>query len=566
MTIGAISTAIMLVSASVPAVAFAQGDVWIRQFGTNTHDRANDVVSDGTGGAFIAGSTGGILAPGGGGEDDGWLARYDQFGSRIWIRQFGSTEGDHAEALIPDGEGGVFVAGSTAWLFGDTFFGDIDAWIARFDGDGEMLWVRQFGTELDERVYGLALDESGHVFVGGHTEGDLAGTNAGELDVFLARYDGTGNQIWIRQFGSSDVDQTAALSTDGTGGVFMAGETQGNLGGALNGYNDGWLAHFDGSGNRNWIRQIGSAGMDQASALASNGDTSVYIAGWTDGDLGGANLGREDAWLARYDQAGNQLWMRQLGTFHVDVARALALDADGNVVVTGETQASFVGVGTGSSDVWLGWHDTSGNLLGMRQFGSPGQDWVWDIDCDGAGGLFLAGETRVDFGGHRAGGFSDAWVARGTPAIVSDFSIAFGTLLSGTRADLLASDDRPVQARSQFGFAANEPNLLDVRVGAPAPLESPASIDLAFEGRLNQSGGIARIRLRNWNTDLFEQVHQYPLSMLDSVEEILGIDATNRVRSGDLRIEISMRQSALTVFSVSGFQSFTDWVGIAVHQ
>jgi len=153
-----------------------------------------------------------------------------------------------------------------------------------------------------------------------------------------------------------------------------------------------------------------------------------------------------------------------------------------------------------------------------------------------------------------------------TPADITDFQVAFGTLISGTLEDLLESDDLRVRARSRPGFAASEPNLIDLRIGAASPNPTPSSIDLAVEGRLNQSGGTGKLRLRHWATNSFQLVYQYAIGSTETVESVEGIDATDRVRASDGRIELSIRQSVVATFTATGFDSFTDQVEIMVDE
>ncbi|MCH7792111.1 MAG: hypothetical protein IID31_07525 [Planctomycetes bacterium] len=91
---------------------------------------------------------------------------------------------------------------------------------------------------------------------------------------------------------------------------------------------------YDSAGNQIWMRGIGSC-MDAAQALAPDGTGGVMVAGWTGGDLGGPNAGRSDVFLARYDSAGNRIWIRQFGTSSRDEALALAPDGAGGVMVAG---------------------------------------------------------------------------------------------------------------------------------------------------------------------------------------------------------------------------------------
>lgn len=159
----------------------------------------------------------------------GIAATAAQAQDQLWLTQFGTSSDEEARALSPDDAGGVMVAGHTLGSLGGPNAGEEDAWVARYDGEGERLWIRQFGTSSFERVIALAADSAGGVFVTGRTEGDLGGPNAGGADVFLARYDAQGNQLWMRQFGTPQRDWANALAPDGAGGVIVAGSTMGIL-------------------------------------------------------------------------------------------------------------------------------------------------------------------------------------------------------------------------------------------------------------------------------------------------------------------------------------------------
>jgi hypothetical protein len=197
--------------------------------------------------------------------------------------------------------------------------------------------------------------------------------------------------------------------------------------------------------------------------------------------------------------------------------------------------------------------------------GGGGTSSAGGFDLAGTIGQHDAGETLTGGGFELAGGF---WPSGGgptaTPATLTDFTVAFGSLISGTLQDLVDSDDARLQTRSIPGFTSEEANLMELRIGAETTEQSPGAIDLTLEGRLNQPGGTVRVRFRNWTTNGFVQVHQYPIGFTEAVETITGIDATNRVRASDGRIEVSLRHSVFATFSALGFDSFTDQVAIGV--
>ncbi len=403
----------------VTTPAHAQELLWIRQFGTISDDSASALAPDGVGGVMVAGETYGSLGRPNGGWRDVFLTRYDSAGDQLWIRQFGAGGSNRAGALAPDGAGGVLFAGSTFGSVGGAHAGGVDAFLARYDSAGNRLWIRQLGTIGADWAYALAPDGAGGVMIAGFTSGSVGGPNAGGYDMFLARYGSAGQRLWIRPFGSGNTDTAIALARDGAGNVIVAGKTTGSLGGQHAGGFDVWLARYDGAGNQLWIRQFGSSVSESASALAPDGAGGVLFAGSTFGSVGGPNAGGWDAFLARYDSAGERLWIRQFGTRSNDYVGALVPDGAGGVMIAGFTSGSLGGPNAGDYDFFLARYDSAGDQVWTRQFGTSNRDQAWGLAPDGVGGVMVAGHTDGSLGGPNSGG-SDAFLARFGEACYAD--------------------------------------------------------------------------------------------------------------------------------------------------
>lgn len=225
---------------------------------------------------FLCGSTYGALGAPHAGGGDAWLAHYDAFGNQLWIRQLGTSSSEYARSAAGDGAGGVFVCGFTDGDLGGPSAGSSDAWIARYDGAGNRLWLQQLGTNLGDGAESAASDGQGRVFIGGYTDGDLAGANAGGADAWIASFDGAGNQLWMRQLGSFSLDDARAVASDGANGAYVGGVTRGDLGGSNAGVDDGWVARYSGSNlatlctsgttTHGCTPAIGASGVPSASA------------------------------------------------------------------------------------------------------------------------------------------------------------------------------------------------------------------------------------------------------------------------------------------------------------
>ena len=169
--------------------------LWVRQLGTETYDAAYGVATDAAGNVYLTGETDGSLDGANRGDRDVWVAKYDAAGHALWKRQLGTADIDIAHGVATDAAGNVYVTGDTWGSLGGTNRGDYDAWVAKYDGAGRVLWVRQLGTETSDHAYGVATDTAGNVYLTGWTTGSLGGAKRGRLDAWLAKYDAAGHAV-----------------------------------------------------------------------------------------------------------------------------------------------------------------------------------------------------------------------------------------------------------------------------------------------------------------------------------------------------------------------------------
>ena len=259
---------------------------------------------------FLGVGTEGSLAEQNNGSRDSVITKYDDDGSLQWSRQFGSPGSETVWDMASDGSN-IYSAGNTTNQFDNNISeGGNDAYLAKYDSDGNQQWVKQYGTSTFEESFAVATDNNGNIYTGGHTLGSLAGpnknlllpNNAPSTDSFIVKFDSNGNQQWIQQFGTEYLDDNWGVATDKDGNVFAGGNTKGDFGaknpGQLREY-DAWLAKFDTHGNQQWVRQFGIPDYDFLWDVKTDSVGNVYSTGWTLGDLGGKNNGTNDACLAK---------------------------------------------------------------------------------------------------------------------------------------------------------------------------------------------------------------------------------------------------------------------------
>src|SRR5690606_36513607 len=216
-----------------------------------------------------------------------------------------------------------------------------DAYVRVYGPDGGHLWTRQFGTTGSDEGLAVAFVAGGDVLVAGHTFGDLEGMNLGIADGFVRRYGPDGDHVWTRQFGTSSTDIVEAIAVGGQGDVYVAGHTLGSLEGANAGDLDVFVRKYDSDGNHEWTRQFGTPGPDVGRGVAVGADGHVLVVGHTSGDLEGASAGGYDVFLRRCDAEGDHVWTRQFGTANDDFARDVAAGAAGSALVAGTTAGAL---------------------------------------------------------------------------------------------------------------------------------------------------------------------------------------------------------------------------------
>lgn len=346
---------------------------WTRQFGTQGPDGIEDMAVSTTGDIYVLGFTRhplpGQQALGG---LDGFLRKYDGSGGELWTRQFGSGRDEHAKGVAIDMNSNVYVTGdSIDEKLGELSERNQQAFLRRFDPSGNLAWEVEFGTPEPDEAELVASDAQGHIYVAGKTEGafDPETQNQGSDDIFLMKYSPSGEQLWVRQFGTSGSDWLGAIAVDYTGRIVVTGYTIDTASG------EAFVEVFDQNGGTVWSQRFGARKRTEITSVATETDGSIYVSGSTEGKLGtDPRLDGEDAFLAKFDSNGALLWIRQFGTSERDGVADLALDASGHLVLADETHGTFPGQQeSGGYDGFVVRTDKEGDFLRTLPQSSSGK-------------------------------------------------------------------------------------------------------------------------------------------------------------------------------------------------
>jgi hypothetical protein len=323
--------------------------LWTRQFGTKYQEQISGVAADATG-ITVSGITDGYFPGYSGkvvmGEFDIFVRRYDRNGNHLWTRQFGTDQEEEGGSVAADGTGVVVVGTTRGSLAGSK--GSADGFLRRYDLKGDVLWTRQFGTVEADFAKTVRTDANGFT-LGGTTYGDFIGYNAGYYkDAYILRFDRNGNRLWGRQFGQVGDDWVNDLAIDSTG-ITVGGATREKA--TFEGNFNGFIRRYDFKGTLKWSRIFGTASDDLVYGVAPDAG-GLTVAGYTMGALDGTHRGSYDAFVRRYDRNGNLTFRNQFGTSAPDLGMDVAAYGNGFAVL-GHTLGSVGGANKGDADAFI---------------------------------------------------------------------------------------------------------------------------------------------------------------------------------------------------------------------
>ncbi len=329
---------------------------------------------------------------------------------KAWTRLPGSGSDDEGFAVAVDNFGNAIVAGATQGAVASGNAGRYDMWVAKYNSAGTQLWARQRGTSQREFAYGVAADPAGNIYTAGYAGAALDGQPfAGNFDIYLMKHDSAGSWQWTKEFGFANDDIGWAVATDRFGYIYITGSVRGALGGQTRpGTADVFIRKYDANGTNLWTRLLGSPDVDEGYGIACDSAGNVFVTGYCQGiiDVTNTYLGNGDNFLAKYDTDGNRLWLKEWGTFNKDTGNALATDAAGNVYLAGYTTgALYSSVKLGERDLFFAKFDPAGNLLWGQQMGTSGHDEAYGIATAPSGDVYVAGKVsgNLDAYDHKGG-------------------------------------------------------------------------------------------------------------------------------------------------------------------
>lgn len=421
--------------------AYTQTDFvyeWHSIFGvTGANEKTEDVIFDGQGNAYHTGlqnvTTGQVF-----------LQKIDATGSSQWHHRFGGSSGsyNYGTAVTLDAADNVLITGSfqnSLIPTGGTALasnGADDIFVAKYSNAGSLLWSFAMGGPSLDQGLDIAVDFDDNVYVTGYFIGTMdfdpgpgvtSLTSVSSQDIFLAKYDASGNFLWAQSMGSTNGSNYGnGVITDSSGDVYVVGQFFGtvdfdptaavqNITSA--GTADAFVAKYSSAGAYQWAFNIGSGSVDQAKEISIDANDDLYIAGNFrstvdfDPGTGISNLSSSytHSFLAKYTNNGGFVWARDLAgnSLASSYCYGMSHNTENEIGVTGYYLDSMVVdvsnqtslISNGISDVYTVIYTPSGDYVKSLTLGGTGWDYGYGVDVSPTGKIAAGGafSATVDF-------------------------------------------------------------------------------------------------------------------------------------------------------------------------
>jgi len=400
-------------------------------FGDAQAQQGLAITTDPGGNVIIAGAFTGSIDFGGGaltsqGGTDIFVAKFTPAGALVWAKAYGATGDQSASGVATDAQGNVFFTGTfqnamSIGPFALTNGGADDIFVAKLAPGGNETWAYGFGVAFQQTSSGIAVDPSGNVVIAGSFSGTFSIgmsqlSGQGNLDAFVAKFANDGTALWAKGFGSAMNQQAFDVATDVFGNILFTGSMSNTAdfgGGMLTsaGGDDLFVAKLGPMGNHLFSKRYGDVMDQRGLAIAADPGGNMLVTGQYAGamDLGGGAYtsgGGADGFVVKLDAIGNHVWSKSFGQASAQRGKAIASDALGNVLLTGEFFGSINFGGApvtaiAQSDIFVAKLSSTGTQVWLRRYGNAGNDRGEGVAVDAAGSSWFTGSFigNVDFGG-----------------------------------------------------------------------------------------------------------------------------------------------------------------------
>ncbi len=357
----------------------SSGDIlWAKSAGGNDDDGVSSIAIDKSGNVYVAGAFNStsitfdsitLINTSDYNEYDGFIAKYDNNGNVLWAKSASGKSDEEVRSISADPYGNIYMTGkfeSSSIIFGTTTLINssfsINMFIVKYNLDGKVLWAKSASGQSANEAYSVSTDPSGNVYMGGNFGGapisfgsiTLAYVDSIYWDMFIAKYDSSGNVLWAKSSGGNSNDRIFSITSDTFSNIYVSGyfsSTSITFGSTTltntNIYNS-FIVKYDSNGNALWAKSVVP---NTTCNISADDQGNIYAIGPFNSDsitfdtITLINKGAYDIFVVKFDSNGNALWAKSVGGSDNDYSYDGTTDNSQNLYMVGHYESPTITFG-----------------------------------------------------------------------------------------------------------------------------------------------------------------------------------------------------------------------------
>lgn len=349
--------------------------IWAKSFGSSGNDDPTSITTDNLGNILIMGdfwsstiTFGSTTLTNSESYNDIFIVKLDTSGNVLWANKAGGNSQDNSNSIKTDSNRNIIITGSfrsSTIDFGTnslTNVGSSDTFIAKYDENGDLIWVKRIAGTSFENPNDLTIDSNDNIIITGRfgsttmSDGTNSLSNTGVSSMFLLKYSSTGDFQWSKYWSGSSLNKGVGVTTDSLNNVILAGnygDTTINFDGIILNCEttSSAIVKYDYNGNIIWAKTC-SEGKYKVNSISSDSFGNIFLSGFTlcptlyFGISTLINSGGYDAIITKYDSSGNEVFGKYVGGNLDEYGVKVTTDLNNNQILLGSFKSSSLNFGT----------------------------------------------------------------------------------------------------------------------------------------------------------------------------------------------------------------------------
>ena len=337
-------------------------NIWVKTAGGTFNDEGLAVSCDFLGNVFITGhfklqATFGTTTVNGANIENFYVAKYSSAGNLMWVKTASGPGKSIGKGMECDRNGNVLVTGyfEDTCVFGTNTIISPDyknVFTVKYSSSGNLLWLANGGGDYDAWASSLSTDDYCNSYItGAFKDTAYFGTKTiisqGGNDVFLVKYDSSGNCTWAVRGGGNNNDYGNGMRVDPLNNIAVTGSFFDTISFPpsasiiSNGTKDGFVAYYNPQGNGLWARCMGGLQSDKGIDVDGDKDGNIYVTGFVNGishfnSIIDTGSGGDEIFIAKYDNLGNIIYADLAGSTSSDYGKGIDISEAGVAYITGD--------------------------------------------------------------------------------------------------------------------------------------------------------------------------------------------------------------------------------------